>query len=260
MKDTITCGIDVGSRTAKIVLLNNSSIIYHDVMPTGINPGTTAEDLWFKALKSTGYTQDDPIRICSTGYGRNAVKFADQTISEISCHAAGVKYFHPEALTIIDIGGQDSKIILLNQEGRVIQFVMNDKCAAGTGRFLEVAAVNLGLRIEELGPHSELSDKEILINSTCVVFAESEIIGLTAQSESTANIINAIHLSIAKRTRNLISQLHWEAPVVFTGGVARNSGLKNSLSKILKSDIIVPENSIITGALGAALLVGIEKN
>jgi len=136
---------------------------------------------------------------------------------------------------------------------------MNDKCAAGTGRFLEVAANILEMTVDELGDKAELSDREIQINSTCVVFAESEIIGLIAQNETTSNIINSIHLSIAKRTRNLISQLHWKSPVVFTGGVAKNQGIKKSLSKILKADIVVPDNSFITGALGAALLIRENK-
>lgn len=255
MAENFACGIDIGSRTAKLVLLKNRKIIFTSDQATGINPGVTAQEIFNLALRSSGVSQAQINTICATGYGRNSVKFAERTISEISCHAAGVKYFHPEVRTVIDIGGQDSKIILLDENGRVAQFVMNDKCAAGTGRFLEVTANIFDLTVDDLSEMAAASDKEIQVNSTCVVFAESEIIGLIAQHEKPANIINAIHLSIAKRTRNLISQLHWQSPIVFTGGVARNNGLKNSLSKILKTAIIVPENSIITGALGAALLV-----
>jgi len=253
--NSFVCGIDIGSRTAKIVLVSDNSIAYQAVQTTGINPSVTADELLNSALKAKGITRNDIKRICATGYGRNIVKFADQTISEISCHAAGVRFFYPEAKTVIDIGGQDSKIILLNSSGKIMQFVMNDKCAAGTGRFLEVAANILEITVDDLGSKAELSDNEIQINSTCVVFAESEIIGLIAKNESVSNIVNSIHLSIAKRTRNLMSQLHWETPVVFTGGVAKNKGLKKSLSKILQTDIVVPDNSFITGALGAALLI-----
>jgi len=246
----------VGSRTAKIVLLKNGSLLFSSVQTTGINPGSTALQLFESALSETGLSKNIIETVCATGYGRHSVKFANQIISEISCHAAGVRYFFPQAKTVIDIGGQDSKIILINSEGRIDQFIMNDKCAAGTGRFLEVAANILELTVDDLAAVSADSDKDIQMNSTCVVFAESEIIGLIAQNEKIANIINAIHLAIAKRTRNLISQLHWLPPVVFTGGVALNTGLKNSLSKILNTEIIVPNNSFITGALGAALLVG----
>jgi (R)-2-hydroxyacyl-CoA dehydratese activating ATPase len=256
MDKNCTCGIDVGSRTAKIVLLENRSILFSSVQTTGINPGSTAVELFESALSETGLSKKAIEKICATGYGRNTVKFADQIISEISCHAAGVRYFFPRAKTVIDIGGQDSKVILINSQGRIEQFVMNDKCAAGTGRFLEVAANILELTVDDLAAVSTDSDKDLQMNSTCVVFAESEIIGLIAQNEKIANIINAIHLSIAKRTKNLISQLAWSQPVVFTGGVALNTGLKNSLSKILNTEIIVPDNSFITGALGAALLVG----
>ena len=255
MMEKYSCGIDIGSRTAKLVILKNSRIIYNRDQATGISPKDTAQEMFSQALAATAIPSEALNPVCATGYGRNAVKFADKTISEISCHAAGVKFFYPQVKTVIDIGGQDSKIILLDEKGKVSQFVMNDKCAAGTGRFLEVAANIFDLTVNELSEVAAASDKEIQVNSTCVVFAESEIIGLIAQHEKPANIINAIHLSIAKRTRNLISQLHWESPVVFTGGVARNTGLKNSLSKILRTEIIVPENSIITGALGAALLV-----
>ncbi len=254
METTYWCGVDIGSRTAKIVILQGNDIVYSSNQATGINPGTTAQELFDKALTTLQISSDSINSICSTGYGRNSVKFADKTISEISCHAAGVKYFHPDVKTVIDIGGQDSKVILLDDVGRVTQFVMNDKCAAGTGRFLEVAANIFELTVDELAPVAAASDKEIQVNSTCVVFAESEIIGLIAKHENPSNIINAVHVSIAKRTRNLISQLHWEAPLVFTGGVAKNQGLKNSLSKILKTEIIVPEKSLITGALCAALL------
>jgi len=248
-----TIGIDLGSRMSKIVVLQNDKIIYSRVTDTGVNPRKRSEELLAEALEVISLRISEIKNIYSTGYGRNIVPFSDKRISEISCHAKGARYFFPQVRTIIDIGGQDSKIILLNGEGHVIDFVMNDRCAAGTGKFLEVTATTLETTIDELGELSEHSTKNVDINSTCVVFAESEIIGLIAEGWGKEDIIKAVHHSIAKRTKNLASQLHWQKPIVFTGGVAKNTGMQTAISKIMGSEIIVPENSFITGALGAAI-------
>ena len=249
----ITIGIDLGSRMSKIVVLKDDEIIFSNVIDTGVNPKKVSETLLNDALKKTFLSKADITKIYSTGYGRNIVPFSDKRISEISCHAKGANYFFPEARTIIDIGGQDSKIILVDEKGHVKDFVMNDRCAAGTGKFLEVTATTLETTIDELGDISQTSTKKIEINSTCVVFAESEIIGLIAEGYKKPNIINAVHRSIAKRTKNLISQLHWQKPVVFTGGVAKNTGMQIAISEIMEAEVIVPDNSFITGALGAAI-------
>lgn len=245
-------GIDLGSRMAKIVVLENRDLIYSRVTNTGVNPQKTAQDLLDEALEKLNL-KNQINRIYSTGYGRNIVPFADKRISEISCHAKGVSYFFPNAKTVIDIGGQDSKIILLAENGKVIDFVMNDKCAAGTGRFLEVTANILEITVEDLGEKSDLSKEDIDINSTCVVFAESEIIGLIAAGKRPADIVNSVHRSIAKRIKNLMSQMNWQNPVIFTGGVAQNSGMRKSIASILNVEIESPEKSLITGALGAAI-------
>ncbi len=244
-------GIDLGSRMAKIVVLQNGKIVFTEVMDTGVNPQKTSEILLEKALSEIN--KNDIDKIYSTGYGRNIVPFSDKRISEISCHAKGVHYFFPTAKTIVDIGGQDSKVILKNEKGKVIDFVMNDRCAAGTGKFLEVTAVTLETTIDKLGELAIGSLDEIEINSTCVVFAESEIIGLIAEGKKKSEIIQGIHQSIAKRTMNLMARLHWQKPIVFTGGVARNIGMQKAISKILKSDLVIPEDCFITGALGAAI-------
>ncbi|MCK5051728.1 MAG: 2-hydroxyglutaryl-CoA dehydratase [Candidatus Cloacimonetes bacterium] len=249
----ITIGIDLGSRMSKIVVLKDDKILYTNVIDTGVNPKKVSETLLHDALKETSLSKTDITKIYSTGYGRNIVPFSDKRISEISCHAKGANYFFPKARTIIDIGGQDSKIIIVDKKGHVKDFVMNDRCAAGTGKFLEVTATTLETTIDELGDISQLSTKKIDINSTCVVFAESEIIGLIADGFEKPNIINAVHRSIAKRTKNLTSQLHWQKPIVFTGGVAKNSGMQIAISEIMGTKVIVPENSFITGALGAAI-------
>ncbi|MBT3754688.1 MAG: 2-hydroxyglutaryl-CoA dehydratase [Candidatus Cloacimonetes bacterium] len=249
----VTIGIDLGSRMSKFVVLDNDNIVYSNVTDTGVNPKKVAEKLLNDALKNTSFSKKDIIAIYSTGYGRNIVPFSDKRISEISCHAKGSNFFFPDAKTIIDIGGQDSKIILVDGNGHVKDFVMNDKCAAGTGKFLEVTATTLETTIDELGDISRSATKKIDINSTCVVFAESEIIGLIAEGLGKAEIINSVHRSIAKRTKNLVSQLHWQPPVVFTGGVAKNSGMQSAISEIMNAIVIVPKNSFITGALGAAI-------
>ena len=251
--EKITVGIDLGSRTSKIVFLKDKKIIYTDIDNTGVNPKITAEKLFEKALSELKIDKTKISRIFSTGYGRNIVPFADKKISEISCHAKGVSFLFPEARTVIDIGGQDSKVIVLGENGKVLDFVMNDRCAAGTGRFLEVAANILELTVDDLGEISSRSEKNIVINSTCVVFAESEIIGLISQGEKVEDIIKSIHFSIAKRTKNMVSRLHWQKPVVFTGGVAKNIGMRFAIESVLQTEVLVPENSFITGALGAAV-------
>ena len=249
----ITIGIDLGSRMSKIVVLKDYKIIYSNVNDTGVNPKKVSETLLNDALKKTSISKTEINNIYSTGYGRNIVPFSDKRISEISCHAKGVNYFFPKARTIIDIGGQDSKIIIVDERGHVKDFIMNDRCAAGTGKFLEVTATTLETTIDELGDISQTSTDKVNINSTCVVFAESEIIGLIAEGLEKPDIINAVHRSIAKRTKNLASQLHWQKPIVFTGGVAKNTGMQITLTEILGSKVIVPENPFITGALGAAI-------
>ncbi len=246
-------GIDLGSRTSKIVLLFKKEIIYFDVTDTGVNPQKTASRLFENMLSEKNISKENISMIYSTGYGRNIVPFADKVISEISCHARGVNFLFPNARTIIDIGGQDSKIILVDEKSKVSDFAMNDRCAAGTGKFLEVVATTLEVTVDELGELSARSKEEFDINSTCVVFAESEIIGMIAQGKTPADITRAVHHSIARRTKNLVSQLHWQEPVVFTGGVAMNKGVQKELSSVLKTEILIPENSLITGALGAAL-------
>ena len=254
MTKQLNIGIDLGSRMAKIVLLQNNDILYNEIRDTGVNPQKSANCLMENALTNCNLDRSQINRIFSTGYGRNIVPFADKRISEITCHAKGVHYFFPSTRTVIDIGGQDSKVILLSEKGKVVDFIMNDKCAAGTGRFLEVAANILEITVDHLHDVSEQCKEDIDINSTCVVFAESEIIGLIAAGKDPADIVKAIHRSIAKRTKNLMAQLHWQSPVVFTGGVAKNIGMQKAISGILGETLSVPENSFITGALGAAIL------
>lgn len=251
MKDYFV-GIDSGSRMTKIIVLKNNKIVHWDVCDTGVNPKISAKKLLDVAAMRLE-TDSDEFKIFSTGYGRNIIPFSEKKIAEISCHAKGVNYLFPQARTVIDIGGQDSKIILVNPNGKVTDFVMNDKCAAGTGRFLEVAANILEKTVDELGEISLTSRKQTKMNSTCVVFAESEIIGLISEGNTIEDIIMSVHLSIARRTKSLFSQLHHQNPIVFTGGVAKNIGMQKALSDVLQSEILIPKEPLITGALGAAV-------
>jgi (R)-2-hydroxyacyl-CoA dehydratese activating ATPase len=252
----ITIGIDAGSRTTKLVLWDKEAkkILFADYTDTGINPKHAVEELFEKALKQTNLHSDNVSAIYATGYSRNIIDFADKTMSEISCHAVGVRYFYPDTRFVIDVGGQDSKVITIGEDGKVTDFAMNDKCAAGTGRFLEMTAHILECDINDLSLLSGKADKEIDINSTCVVFAESEIVGMISQGHSIPNIINAVHRSIAKRIVNLASQVRWNPPIVFTGGVARNTALVELCAFIMKQDIRIPEQPTITAALGAAII------
>ncbi|PID29005.1 MAG: 2-hydroxyglutaryl-CoA dehydratase [Candidatus Cloacimonadota bacterium] len=249
-----TAGIDIGSRTSKIVILDaeTKKILYCNVRASGIDSALTAEEILTEGCEQLGANIDE-IVVFSTGYGRKLVKRTGKAVSEISCHAKGIVHLFPDVGLIIDIGGQDSKAVSVNSDGKVKDFVMNDKCAAGTGRFLEVAATILETSVSELGSLDLTSEKSININSTCVVFAESEIIGLIAKGEKPGDIVRSVHDSIARRTANLASSFSKLEKIVFTGGVARNSGVARALSRAFKSEIIVPENPSVTGALGAAL-------
>ena len=242
-------GIDVGSRTTKLVVLNEEHVIENFLLPTGIEPKKTISTL-FKIAK---YDFSESSRLVATGYGRHLAGSHFKTISEVSCHAKGIYFLNNDISTIIDIGGQDSKIIKLSKEGKVIDFVMNDKCAAGTGRFLEMTATIFQVELSQLGDISLQSNNVINIDSTCVVFAESEIISLISQEAQASDIVAAVHRSIANRTKTLMAQLDWNNPVAFTGGVARNKGMIKAIEQCLDTSLFLPSNPSITGALGAAL-------
>lgn len=250
----LTIGIDIGSTTSKIVLFNHDEniIVDWEYTATGVTPKRTAKKLYDDMLAKHGLKSVDSI--VSTGYGRKLVDFKDKISSEIICHARGLSFLNPEIRTVIDIGGQDSKVITLDENHKVADFVMNDKCAAGTGRFLEVVATILETSVDELSDLAFKAEEDIDINSTCVVFAESEIIGMIAKGYSRNTIIRAVHKSIAKRIINQVHSLNWEAPVAFTGGVSFNKSMKSILEEMLKLPLYTYETPIITGALGAALI------
>lgn len=250
----ISLGIDIGSRNTKIVLYEaTQGIILHSAwQATETSPRRGVEAL----LKDAGEAASEirPEATACTGYGRKLYSDTARLFSEISCHAAGVRYFYPGARTIIDIGGQDSKIITLEAGGKVRDFAMNDKCAAGTGRFLEMTALRLDCPISGLAALADRSTRQLSLSSTCVVFAESEIVGLIAAATEPADIARAVHESIAKRVLSQLSALEFAPPLVFTGGVAQDAALAACLAAQLQEEVSVPPDPEITAALGAAIL------
>ena len=250
----VVCGLDIGAATTKAVILNDGKIISYAVLPTGQSVNLATDKVLDEVTKKLGIGISDFERLVTTGYGRHAVPFADRAVSEIICHAKGANFLLPSARTVIDIGGQDSKIIALDGDGNVTNFVMNDKCAAGTGRFIEVMANVLEVPLEDMGALSLNSRKPCMISSTCTVFAESEVVSLRAKGESRENLIAGIHKGVASRTITMGRSVGFHKDVAFTGGVAKNVGVKQFLEIAIGSQIIVPEEPQIIGALGAALL------
>ncbi|MDR1010013.1 MAG: acyl-CoA dehydratase activase [Opitutaceae bacterium] len=259
-------GLDIGSRGSKGVLLVNDEV-FTAFIPTGLYMQETADELLRRLLEETGLQRSDTAFIVGTGYGRISLKYDDipyQVVTEISCHAMGAHAVLPGTRTIIDIGGQDSKAIKIDpRTGKVVEFVMNDKCAAGTGRFLEKAAVLLGIELDELGPIALESKDPAPVSSQCVVFAESEMISLRARGErnndleARANIAAGVHLSAARRVNNLLGRIGIEPGLAFTGGVSNNPGMWQVLETLLKSKFQVPGIDLIyAGALGAAVYAG----
>jgi predicted CoA-substrate-specific enzyme activase len=245
-------GVDIGSTMTKVVIMNEA-VIASVIGATGPEHRKLANKVMEEALARAGLGFDEISYVVATGYGRINVPFADRQITEISCHARGVSSQLPTARTVIDIGGQDCKGIKL-KNGRVVDFVMNDKCAAGTGRFLEVMAEGLGIRLEEMGELSLVAKNEVSISSTCTVFAEQEVVAKLAQGMPVADLVAGVHKSVATRVYRLVSRLKIEPDVAVTGGGARNIGLVRALEARLGYPTIIPPEPLLTGAIGAALL------
>lgn len=255
---TYTAGIDIGSLTAKCVVLKDGEEIRGSaVIPTGAAQGV-AERVYDRALEQAGLTRDDIGYLTSTGYGRMNVPFSDRQVTEITCHGRGVHHVIPEARVIVDIGGQDSKVIRIDANGRLLDFAMNDKCAAGSGRFLEVMAHALEVGLEEMGPMSLEAPFIAETSSTCTVFAESEVISQISKGTPLKALLAGIHSGIVDRVYALLkSKIRGsveEEVIVMSGGVAKNVGVVSQLSKKVGRPILVPPEPQIIGALGAALL------
>lgn len=248
-------GIDIGSTMTKAVIADEEGTILGSVIgPTGAQHRHLAFRVMEEALHQTNLVLKALAFIVATGYGRINVPFADKQITEITCHARGIRALFPTARTVIDIGGQDSKGIKLNGEGKVINFVMNDKCAAGTGRFLEVIADTLGIPLTEMGGLSLTAKGTVPISNTCTVFAEHEIISRLAEGVGIPEIVAGLHTAFAGRVVNLVRTLGIQKDVAVTGGGAKNIGLIRAVEDQVGFPVLVPDEPLLTGALGAALL------
>lgn len=251
----ITVGIDVGSLSTKSALMNeHGEVIGFDVVLTGGTNRTAAETTYENVLAKAGLRRSDVGFVVTTGYGRENISFADKHVSEITCHALGMHLMNPEIRTVLEIGGQDSKAIRLDEDGNVENFAMNDKCAAGCGRFLEVTARAMGLDLNDLGEVSARSENTVRISSTCTVFAETEVVSLVAVGTPIPDIVRGVHNSIAKRAISLLRTVNISGRLGMSGGVALNSGVVRALAEALKTDIYVAENPQVRGAIGAALI------
>jgi len=252
--DLYTVGIDVGSSATKGALLLNRRVLSTFVLSTGTDLGSAAEKCLSRLLNTCGLTKKDISYIVSTGYGRTQVEASDRTITEITCHGRGAKALVPKAGLVIDIGGQDSKVICLDRNGMVEDFVMNDKCAAGTGRFLEVMAGRLGISLFDFGRMWRTAKKSTHISSTCTVFAESEVISLLSKGVPPNIIIRGLCDAIADRLLGMVYRVGLKPGIVMTGGVSKNEGVRLSLEGKIPYKIIVPDASQFAGAYGAALI------
>ncbi len=250
----IVCGIDVGSTQTKGVLLNsNKEIVEKVLIPTGANVQKAAENAFEELLKKTGLTRSDVKYTVGTGYGRYKVTFGNTQITEISCHAKGAHFVFPNTRTVIDMGGQDTKAIRVGEKGEVIDFSMNDKCAAGTGRFLAACADVADCSLDEIGPLSLKGEKPARLTSVCTVFVESEIMSYLAKGEKLENILAGVHRAIAARTVSLVRRVGVVPEVTFTGGVSKNIGMVRALEETLGLKLNVSTLSHFMGAIGAAL-------
>ena len=250
----IVVGVDIGSLTAKAIVLRDGEIAGMSLVPTGHNSRGAGRKTLDDALADAGATFAGVDRLVATGYGRLSVDFTAEQVTEITCHAKGAHHVYPDCRTVIDLGGQDSKAIAVDERGKVMDFVMNDKCAAGTGRFLEVMASALGVELDDLGRLSLESTAPSQISSVCTVFAESEVVSRVAEGASKVDIIGGIHQAIAARIYAMAVRIPVRERVVMSGGVARNQGVVATLEARFKMNIVVPSMPQHIGALGAALI------
>jgi len=237
----------------KVVILN-PEIIASIIGPTGPEQRRLANKVMEEALKKASLSFSKITYIVSTGYGRINVPFSDRQFSEITCHARGIVHLFPKARTIIDIGGQDVKGIKIDGSGKIVDFVMNDKCAAGSGRFIEVIADTLGIPLDQVGERSLQSRNPAKISNICTIWAQQEVASSLAEGVNVADLLSGIHQSLADRIVRMVSRLKVERDVIVTGGGGKNRGLLHALSEQLGQEVMVPEDPLLTGALGAALI------
>lgn len=254
----LSCGIDIGSTTIEAVLLDRGKVLGKVMTASGAFPAEHARKALDGLLSDLHIDRSAIGRIVATGFGRNYFEHSDRAVSEIACHAAGVFSLMPDACTIIEIGGQDSKMMQLDENGRVRDFVMNDRCAAGTGKFIETVARTLIMPVEETGRIGLRAEKACEISSMCAVFAETEIVGLLHQGVSPESVLRGVFNAVSRRILGMSGRIGLKETIVFTGGVARNAGVHKALEEITGRTIRVPAEPQFTGALGAAIIASRE--
>jgi predicted CoA-substrate-specific enzyme activase len=251
---TYGAGVDVGSTQTKAVIVDESrAVVARVLIPTGANVSRAGEAAFLEATRLAGLAREAVGYVVGTGYGRYKVTFGDAQITEITCHARGAHSLYPATRTVIDMGGQDTKAIKVGADGSVADFSMNDKCAAGTGRFLSAAADVTGVGLDEIGPLSLEATQPVRLTSVCTVFVESDIMSYLAQRKKVEDILGGVHKAIAARTMALVRRVGVEEEITFTGGVSRNIGMVRALETVLGKPINVSPEGHFMGALGAAL-------
>jgi len=247
-------GVDFGSTTGKAVVLDSDGVIRGSgVSAEGAVSDVGVKEAMAQALAEAGIAERDVARAVATGYGRRMLDIADRTITEITCHARGAVHLVPEARLVLDIGGQDSKVIAIDEHGLVAQFQMNDRCAAGTGKFLETLADAMNVELEAMGPLALGAQEDVKVSAMCATFASTEVIGLLAEGVDKVDILGGVHAAVAKRTAGMVSRVGLREPMVMTGGVARNPAAVAHLERELGVTLILPDAPQLAGALGAAL-------
>jgi len=243
----------MGSKNVKALVLKHGKILAKDIAPSGFDQKIAAENVFNDVLRKAGLSRGDTAHIVATGAGKDSAPYANSEISVVGADALGGNFLYPSARTVIDVGAETSRAVRCNEKGRMIDFAINEKCAAGSGTFIEAMARALEVKLEEIGPLSLKAEKTISMNAQCTIFAESEVVSLIHEKASKADIARAIHYSIANRITSLARRLGIQRDVVLVGGVAKNVGFVSSLKKTLGVELLVPEEPEFVGALGAAL-------
>jgi predicted CoA-substrate-specific enzyme activase len=250
----IVAGCDVGSLTAKAVIMEEGKILASEIIRAGTRPALSAQEVMDKTMQKVGLSMEKIAWCVGTGYGRKQIPFAHGEESEIACHGRGAVWSAPSVRTIVDIGGQDAKAIKVDDRGNVIRYIYNDKCASGTGRFLEIMADALGIALDDLGELARSATNPVTLSNQCVVFAETEIISLVNEGRNVADIIAGLHRALANRAAAMVGSIVAEEEVAMTGGVAKNAGMFRALETALGVSIRRIEHPQLNGAVGAALL------
>jgi predicted CoA-substrate-specific enzyme activase len=250
----VTAGIDCGAKTVKVVVLEDGRILGKSLVPAGVDTAWAAESAYHEALKKAGLKRRDVRRVCATGSGKLQAAFRNEEVTEVGADARGAVHLFPKARTVVDVGVEEGRAIRVDERGKVVDFAINERCAAGAGAFVEAMARALEVKLEEMGPLSLQSGKAVPMNAQCAVFAESELVSLVHAKTPKPDMARAIHDAIADRIVSMVRRVGMEPEVVLIGGVARNVGFVESLNRDLETEVRLPEEPEFVGALGAALV------